>query len=283
MAIRRALLPAAAGGPRTLVSEFLYPARGIGSIADGLRAEIERRGEVRTDSLVTRLVHRAGRIEQVTVRHAGASASCRAREVISSLPLPVLVRSLWPAAPPLVLEAAARLRYRDLLLVAVRIARERVTDQTWIYIPGIEHAFGRVHEPKNWSREMGTAGETLLVTEHFCCRTDSAWQAADDALIERAIGGLAALGLIRRSDVLDGLVVRVPCAYPLLEVGYAESCRVIADYLAGFANLHAVGRTGAFRYFNMDHAIESGLDAADAVLARSTAPCAALLRTGTHA
>jgi protoporphyrinogen oxidase len=283
MAIRRALLPAAAGGPRTLASEFLYPALGIGSVADGLRAQIERRGEVRTDTLVTRLVHRGGRIERVAVRHAGTSASYGAREFISSLPLPALVRSLSPAPPPAVLEAAARLRYRDLLLVAVRVARERLTDQTWIYVPGREHAFGRVHEPKNWSREMGAPGATLLVTEHFCCRTDAVWETADDVLIERTIGGLAALGLVRRAEVLDGLVVRVPCAYPLLEVGYAEACRVIATYLAGFANLHVVGRTGAFRYFNMDHAIESGLDAAAAVLARSTEPAAALLRTGTHA
>ena len=283
MAIRRALSRPAANGPRTLASEFLYPARGIGSIAEGLRAEIEQHGQVRTDSLVTRLVHRAGRIERVAVRHGGASAFYHAREFISSLPLPVLVRRLWPAPPPPVLEAAARLRYRDLLLVAVRVARERVTDQTWIYLPGRDLTFGRVHEPKNWSPRMGAAGETLLVTEHFCCRNDSVWRTEDDALLERCIGELVALGLIRRADALDGLVVRVPCAYPLFEVGYTEACRVIADYLAGFANLHVVGRTGAFRYHNMDHAIESGLDAADAVLAGSNAPWAALPRTGTHA
>ena len=282
MAIRRALVRATADGPRTLATEFLYPARGIGSIAEGMRAEIEKRGQIRPDSSVTRLVHRAGRIERVAVRHGGASAFYRAQEFISSLPLPVLVRGLRPAPPFPVLEAAARLRYRDLLLVAVRLARERATEQTWIYVPGREFSFGRVHEPKNWSTQMGTTGETLLVTEHFCSRADSVWRMEDSVLLERSIGELAALGLMRRADALDGLVVRVPCAYPLFEVGYVEACRVITDYLAGFANLHVVGRTGAFRYHNMDHAIQSGLDAADAVLARSNAP-RAVRRTGTHA
>jgi len=54
----------------------------------------------------------------------------------------------------------------------------------------------------------------------------------------------------------------------MFEIGYAEACAVISDYLAQFANLHVIGRTGGFRYYNMDHAIESGLDAAQMVLAR---------------
>ena len=114
-AIRRSLWRPADAGPRTLTSEFLYPARGIGSIAEGLLAAIlARRGRVSTQTPVTRLVHRAGRIEHVVLRHGERSETCRASEFISSLPLPVLARMLWPAAPRAVLAAAARLRYRDL-------------------------------------------------------------------------------------------------------------------------------------------------------------------------
>ncbi len=282
-AVRQALVRRSACALRTLSAGFLYPARGIGGIAEGLRREIGMRGVVRTGAVVTRLVHRARRIERVLVREGGASASCRGREFVASLPLPALVKALWPAPPAAVLEAAARLRYRDLLLVAVRIGRERVTDQTWIYTPGRETSFGRVHEPKNWSARMGVPGETLLVTEHFCSRGDAAWQGADSALVGRTVQDLAALGLVRRDEVLDGTVVRVPCAYPLFEVGYGEACGVIGEYLAGFDNLHVVGRTGAFRYFNMDHAIESGLDAAAEVMARLAATPMRPARTGTDA
>jgi len=184
---------------------------------------------------------------------------------------------------PEVLAAAARLRYRDLILVAIRIARERATEETWIYVPGKEFSFGRVHEPKNWSARMGIRGQTLLVAEHFCCRGDGVWGGNDDTLLERTIADLVALGFIERRDALDGIVVRVPNAYPQFEVGYAEARRVLVDYLAGFANLHIVGRTGAYRYYNMDHALESGLDAAHALLARGDSQRAARARTGTHA
>jgi protoporphyrinogen oxidase len=280
-AMRRALLRVAAGGPRTLASEFLYPARGIGAIADGLAAAITALGRVATGADVVRIAHRAGTIEHVTASHGGRSAHFGARDFVSSLPLPVLVRALSPAPPAHVLAAAARLRYRDLVLVTVRIARERATGETWIYVPGKAFSFGRLHEPKNWSAAMGTPGQTLLVAEHFCRRGDAVWGSDDAALLERTVADLVALGLIARHEALDGAVVRIPNAYPQFAVGYAEARRVLMDYLAGFANLHVVGRTGAFCYQNMDHALEAGLDAADTLLARTDTANAGQLRTGT--
>jgi protoporphyrinogen oxidase len=283
-AIRRALWRPAGTGPRTLTSEFLYPARGIGSIAEGLHAAIlAQRGRVAAQARVTRLVHRGGRIEHVVVRQGERGETCRGTEFVSSLPLPALACMLSPAPPAAVLAAAARLNYRDLLLVAVRVSRERVTDQTWIYVPGDEYAFGRLHEPKNWSVRMGAPGETLLVAEHFCSRNDALWQTDDATLIGGCIDEIVRLGLIARSEALDGVVVRVPSAYPAFEVGYADACAEISSYLARFPNLRLIGRTGAFRYYNMDHAIESGLHAADAILAQAAAPEVALPRTGTNA
>ena len=285
-AIQRALFRLARPSPRTLASEFLYPAYGIGGIAAGLQAAIDTTGRIHTSSNIIRVVHRAGRINTVAVRHGETLSLYHPEEFISSLPLPLLVNRLYPLPPRAVLEAASRLRYRDLLLVAVRLERERATDQTWIYTPDPRISFGRVHEPKNWSRQMGVAGQTLLVTEHFCFHTDPVWRASDDALMERSVVDLTALGLIRRHEVVDGVVVRVPCAYPMFEIGYAGACAVISDYLAQFSNLHVIGRTGGFRYCNMDHAIESGLDAAQTVLARTASHNTVTVReraTGTDA
>jgi UDP-galactopyranose mutase len=77
-------------------------------------------------------------------------------------------------------------------------------------------------------------------------------------------------------DVGDGVVVRIPAAYPLFEVGYQVHTRALCDYLARFENLQLAGRGGLFRYYNMDHAMASGLDAAEAVLRRAIAPRAAV-------
>ena len=154
--------------------------------------------------------------------------------------------------------------------------RDRATDQTWIYFPGKDIPFGRLHEPTNWSAAMAPPGCTLLVTERFCFRGDATWNASDAELIETTVHHLEKLGFIRRHEARDGMVLRIPSAYPLFEVGYQERSQVLSDYLQRFENLYIAGRGGMFRYYNMDQAIASGLAAAEAILERDTQTRAAV-------
>lgn len=116
------------------------------------------------------------------------------------------------------------------------------------------------------------------MTERFCFRGDASWNASDTELIDTTAHHLEKLGFIRRREVLDGMVLRIPAAYPLFEVGYQERSRILCDYLERFDNLQLAGRGGLFRYYNMDQAISSGLAAAEAQLgqeARMSAAAAA--------
>ena len=273
-AVRRALWQRGPALP-TLVDRFLYPRLGIGRIAERLREEIERSGEVRTDARVERVHHDGRRIVGITARRGEGMLDLSGTEFLSTIPLTRLVQALQPHAPAEVRATAARMRYRDLVIVAVMLSRERATDQTWIYFPEKDIPFGRLHEPTNWSAAMAPPGRTLLVTERFCFRGDTTWNAADAELIGTTVAHLERLGFVRRADVCDGTVVRIPAAYPLFEVGYQARTRVLCDYLARFENLQLAGRGGMFRYYNMDHAIASGLDAAEAILRRDAAPLAA--------
>lgn len=269
-AVRRALGRRGADLP-TLAQRFLYPRHGIGRIAERLRDEVERGGEILTEARVARIRHDGRRIESITAHHSEASQEIAAETFLSTIPLTRLVQALRPHAPAEVRAAAARLRYRDLVIVAVMLARARATDQTWIYFPEKAVPFGRLHEPTNWSAEMAPAGCTLLVTERFCFRGDATWNASDAELVESTVMHLERLGFVRRAEVRDSAVVRIPAAYPLFEVGHQARSQVLCDYLARFENLRLAGRGGMFRYYNMDHAMASGLDAADAVLRRGAA------------
>jgi protoporphyrinogen oxidase len=278
-AIRNAFLKSGTALP-TLVDRFLYPRLGIGSIAERLRAAIERSSPIATGTRVVRMRHDGRRIEGVTVRRGDQVYELRGEAFVSTIPLTQVIQALSPRAPVDVRAAAARLRYRDLIIVAVMLKRERATDQTWIYFPGKDIPFGRLHEPTNWSAAMAPPGRTLLVTERFCFRGDAAWNAADAELIDSTVHHLEKLRFIRRHEVLEGMVVRIPAAYPLFEVGYHERSRILCDYLERFENLQVAGRGGLFRYYNMDQAISSGLAAADAQLARDTRMPAAVAAGG---
>ena len=56
------------------------------------------------------------------------------------------------------------------------------------------------------------------------------------------------------------------------EVGYQDNVGTIMGYLEGFRNLYPIGRGGMFRYYNMDHALRSGIEAAGAVVENALPP-----------
>jgi protoporphyrinogen oxidase len=250
----------------TLADTFFYPKLGIGRIAERLGEEIRRTSPVLTSSGVTGLHHDAGSITGIEVQNCKRTYHVEGSSYISTIPMNALVKMMDPAPPEEVSRAAASLGYRDLLTVSVMVDRENVTDQNWVYIPEKKYLFGRLHEPKVWSRSMAPEGKTLVVVEFFCFKDDHIWSRPDEELSRITIEGLEELGFINRDEVLGTDVLRVSKAYPLFEVGYEKHCEVIYDYLSRFDNLHIAGRSGMFQYQNMDHAIESGMEAAESLL-----------------
>jgi len=272
VAIREAFSRVDSRRVRTLASEFLYPANGIGQICDNLQVRIEQTGKVMTEASVIGINHAVDRVQSITVKDVCGIQVYSGYEFISSIPLTLVVRLLNPQPPAAILEAAASLRFRDLVVVTLMIDRERVTDQTWMYVPDPAVHFGRIHEPKNWSMRMAPDGKTHLVVEYFCFKDDDIWQATDAALTQLTIRDLGELGIVEPEEVFDGVVMRIPNAYPLFEVDYIEKQKYIVEYLERFSNLELVGRGGQFEYYNTDHAMESGIAAAKAINARADAP-----------
>jgi protoporphyrinogen oxidase len=250
----------------TLTDNFIYPKLGIGRISERLKDEIEKQNAVYTGTSVESINHSQFRIDSIVVRDENSTRIVHGKEFISSMPVTKLVRILNPAPPADILDAVSKLKFRDLVIVTIMVDRKRVTDQTWIYIPEQKIPFGRIHEPTNWSKKMAPEGKTLIVMEFFSFKGDPVWNETDERLKDVTLENLAKLGFIKRHEVIDSMVVRVPQAYPLFEVGYKKLCQKVYDYLGLFSNLHFAGRTGMFRYYNMDHAIESGLDTAEWII-----------------
>ena len=252
----------------TLADRFLYPRLGIGRISERMEEEIEKhKNPVHTGMSVVRVDHNGRQIEGIEVGgNGGGARRLEGADFISSIPLNALVGMLRPLPPGDVLDAAGRLRYRDLVIVSVMVDRPGVTDQTWIYMPGRDIPFGRIHEPKNWSPDMCPEGKTLVVAEYFCFKGDGTWSRTDGELSGLTVDCLEGLGFFKKAEVSDSMVVRVPNAYPLFDVGYRGHVDKIVSYLDRFENLHIAGRSGMFRYYNMDHAIQSGIEAAKGVM-----------------
>jgi protoporphyrinogen oxidase len=218
---------------------------------------------LRTSSRITALAHENNRVTAIEI---GGGERVAVDRVVSSLPLPLVVRGLWPAAPARVRELAAGLRYRDLLLVVLFLDRPSVTSYASVYFPDGAFPFTRISEPRNRSPLMSPPGKTSLIVEIPCQREDAFWSKTDARLAEHVREDLARIGWIREGDLIGHEVRRIPSAYPILTVDHEAIVAQIADYLRGFENLRLCGRNGLFAYLHLHDVMRDGQHIIDGML-----------------
>jgi protoporphyrinogen oxidase len=253
------------GQIKSLIHSFHYPRLGPGQMWEACRDQVVVAGhEVRLGHDVTAIECRDGRVAGVRAQTTSGSATFPADHVISTMPVRSLVRALTPAPPTPVDTAAAQLRYRDFLVVALILDRDDLFPDTWLYIhtPGVQ--VGRIQNFNNWSRAMvPVPGVTCVGMEYFCFKGDALWQRSDADLIALATAELGQLGLAGGAQVVDGTVIRMPKAYPIYDAGHSRHLMVIRNFLASFPNLQLVGRNGMHKYNNQDHSMLAALRAVE--------------------
>lgn len=112
--------------------------------------------------------------------------------------------------------------------------------------------------------------KTSLGLEYFCDEGDELWSMNDIDLINYAVGELEKIGIASKRYLMDGFVVRRPYVYPLYTLDYQEKVDIIRQYLEGFSNFQTIGRGGLFRYDNSDHALLTGIYAANNFLGKES-------------
>ena len=139
-------------------SSFWYPEEGgIESLPKGLMAPLDP-DRVHLDTEVATID--ASRRVVTTV----AGEEFAYEELISSLPLPVLVR-LVEGAPQHVRDAAARLRWNTVYTVLLGIRRANISDQHWVYFHEDEFMFHRISYPMNFSPTLVPEGCSSIMAE----------------------------------------------------------------------------------------------------------------------
>ncbi len=253
---------------KTLIDAFDYPKLGPGMMWETVKGIVEERGsEIRLKTGVEKILYEEGRVRALEVTVDGKPEIIEGTHFISTMPIRELIQKFEPPAPPEVLKAAEALNYRDFLTVALIVNKRELFPDNWIYIHDAEVKVGRIQNFKNWSPEMVPDPEkTCLGLEYFCFEGDGLWTMPDLDLVELGKKELGILGLVDPADVVDGSVVRMPKAYPVYDGGYAESLRVVREFLNGIPNLQLVGRNGMHKYNNQDHSMLTAMLAVKNIL-----------------
>jgi UDP-galactopyranose mutase len=183
--------------------------------------------------------------------------------LISTMPLPVLVRLSGDEAPDEVRQAARGLRYVSVRCVHLGVGRPKLTEKHWIYYPE-ETVFHRIFVQGNASPHCNPPGGFGLTCE-ITYSPHKPLPCDGDALIRRCIEDCHKVGFFKPDDpVWAAVQCDLPHAYVVYDHARPKNVAIIRQWLAEHDILLA-GRYSEWEYYNSDHAFLAGKKAADTV------------------
>ncbi|MBK7127895.1 MAG: FAD-dependent oxidoreductase [Crocinitomicaceae bacterium] len=263
-AVKNALFKSKKNKHKTLVDQFAYPIGGTGMVYDRMKNFVEQNGgKVFLQTPVKRVVKDQETVTGIELQDGSYLAY---DHVISSMPITHLVKNL-DQVPQEIIEANAQLKFRNTILVYLKINGEKVFPDNWLYVHASDLEMGRVTNFSNWVPEINNGEKsTIVVLEYWSYDEDAIWSKTDADLITLASSEMKKTGLVQGMEITAGHVVKLPRCYPVYQRGYKEPLKKVENYLSGINHLSVIGRYGAFKYNNQDHSILMGVLAAENII-----------------
>lgn len=249
---------------KTLVDQFAYPLEGTGMVYERMVKYVsEHSGTIYLNTPVKRIIAENNVAKSIELENGTIESY---DHIISSMPFTQMVTRL-PEVPENIKELAFSLKFRNTILVYLKIEGENLFPDNWLYIHSNDVLTGRITNFSNWVPEInGDQKETIVVLEYWCYDEDDLWKESDSILIERAKKEIKITSLVKDEKITEGYVHKIKSCYPVYSKGYKERLKPIEEYLTTINNLSIIGRYGAFKYNNQDHSILMGYLAAENIV-----------------
>ncbi|HLW35207.1 MAG TPA: FAD-dependent oxidoreductase [Chthoniobacterales bacterium] len=260
-AIKNSLFTGNGNQHKTLVDQFAYPHNGSGEVYRRMAAFVRNNGgSVECKQPVHRVLVKDRRAIGLEFENGEQRFF---DQVISTMPLNLLVTRL-ANVPDRIVAAANSLRFRNTILVYLKVESTRLFKDNWLYIHSPELRTGRITNFRNWAPQLyGDEPSSILALEYWCNNEDPLWSEKDDRLIDLAKNELNKTGLTNKAVISAGYVHRIPRCYPVYVRGYKNALEPVEQYLKQIDGLTVIGRYGSFKYNNQDHSILMGVLAAE--------------------
>jgi len=273
--------------PRTILSEFYYPIYGAGTLWNNVGKKIidSEHGKIHTNQKVVSIEHDGKKILAVLTKSMsdenqhGKNLCTENQQMaqkltrhdgdyfLSTMTLRDLVLNMDPIAPDKVINAAKQLRCRALITLNLIIDKKQITPDHWLYIHEKSVRTIRIGNMNNFSAQLRpNENHSAISLECFTFTDEPFWFKTDEELLEQAKLEIDKIGLVKKELIVDGMVLRVPDAYPIYEGNYKEYLNIVYNYLGKFKNLKLMGRNGMHQYNNMDTAMLSAMKAVDEII-----------------
>jgi len=240
-------------------ARFGYPLRGgFEALMKGWMPHLK--GDVRLNS---RVVQVSPSKHTVTLSDG---SEMRYGHLVSTMPLPVLIKQIGSEAPASIRAAAQSLRHVSVRCVHIGVGRENLTEKHWIYYPE-DTVFHRIFVQGNASPHCNPPGGFGLTCE-ITYSPHKPLPCEGEDLIRKCIEDCHRVGIFKPEDPIWATAqVDMPYAYVVYDHGRSAAVKEIREWL-GERDILLSGRYSEWEYYNSDHAFIAGKKAADEVKRR---------------
>jgi protoporphyrinogen oxidase len=246
--------------------EFIYPKGGLGKLWDSIYDRTQGNGTYQLNTEVKQVEVSDDLVTSIKLQDLNTKKKRTIKVgpddfVFSTLPL-ALANHLMPgtltAQGEHLLKESVHLN--DLMLVFLKVDRESLLDESWVFVPDPEIIFHRVSEQESFDPEM-VKGGSVVCCEIMDNELRPLAKESDAKLAELAISGLRQMGF-KDFKVLDQKVVRLPKSYPVFRPGFESALEQVLAEFDDVKNFRTVGRQGAFNYIGTLDCMDIGYGAA---------------------
>ncbi len=183
--------------------------------------------------------------------------------LISTMPLPELIRRMGNEAPEPIRKAAAALRHVSVRCVNLGIGRENISEKHWIYYPE-DTIFHRIFLQGNASPQCNPPGGFGLTCE-ISYSPAKPLPCDGQELIDRCVEDCIKVGMMMPEDkLITASLVDMPYAYVVYDHVRKQNVETVKKWLSK-RDIVLSGRYSEWEYYNSDHAFLAGKKAAEMV------------------
>jgi protoporphyrinogen oxidase len=238
-----------------------YPKKGYGEIANRISKQIKSNGgEIHTSQEVNEIILNSENSFDVKTKDKTFSGDV----VISTIPLNRVISKIKPLHETNIIQSAKKLEYLSLVLLYLIINKKNVLNCQYCYF--VDKPYNRITDMNSFSESSSPQSENIFAVEISCHYESKMWKYSDEEIFSMCIQGLEKDNFLKKADVINYKVIKVPSVYPIYRKDYEIHLRETEEYFAKIKNFFSIGRQGQFYYGDIDQMIRIGFDTADKII-----------------
>ena len=238
-----------------------YPKKGFGEIVNKIGKQIKSNGgEIYTSQEVDEIIINSENSFDVKTKDKTFSGDF----VVSTIPINNIASKIYPALEENIIRSAKKLEYLSLVLIYLITKKQNIFGVQNCYF--VDKPYNRISEMHFFNESLSPQDENILAVEISCHYGSKMWKSSNEEIFSMCIQGLEKDNFIKKEDITDYKVLKVPNVYPIYRKDYDIYLKETQECFEKIKNFYSIGRQGQFYYGDIDQMIRIGFDTVDKII-----------------